>query len=182
MRILKPALLAPLVLLSVATLPAGKIPRPSPPLKFTTIDGRAMSLEQLRGKVVVAMFFNTNCPHCQEATKVLNPLYARMKSRGLEIVGLAINRSAAADLATFHQTYQVLFPLAVSSRFECTRFAGLSVMSRFFVPYMFFLDREGKIRAEHPGGDREFYAAQAKNIEAELEKLLAEPAKGKKPS
>ena len=55
-------------------------------------------------------------------------------------------------------------------------------MAKFYVPYMFFLDRQGNIRGDHPGEDREFYSAQAKNIEAELEKLLAEPAKGKKPS
>ena len=171
-----------LVLLIASALPAAEVPRPAPPLKFTTIDGRDLSLEQLRGKVVVAMFFNTDCPHCQETTKILNPLYAKMKARGLEIVGLAINRSAATSLATFQQTYQVQFPLTISSRFECTRFAGLSVMAKFYVPYMFFLDRQGNIRADHPGEDREFYSAQAKNIEAELEKLLAEPAKGKKPS
>jgi peroxiredoxin len=171
-----------LVLLIASALPAGEVPRPAPPLKFTTIDGRDLSLEQLRGKVVVAMFFNTDCSHCQETTKILNPLYAKMKARGLEIVGLAINRSAATSLATFQQTYQVQFPLTISSRFECTRFAGLSVMAKFYVPYMFFLDRQGNIRGDHPGEDKAFYSAQAKNIEAELEKLLAEPAKGKKPS
>lgn len=182
MRILKPTLVTLLMLLIVSALPAGEVPRPAPPLKFTTIDGRQMSLEELRGKVVVAMFFYTTCPHCQETTKILNPLYAKMKSRGLEIVGLAINRSAATDLATFQQTYQVQFPLTISSQFECTRFAGLSVMAKFYVPYMFFIDRQGNIRSGHPGRDKEFWAAQAKNIEAELEKLLAEPAKGKKPS
>ena len=171
-----------LVLLIASALPAGEVPRPAPPLQFTTIDGRDLSLDQLRGKVVAVMFFYTTCPHCQETTKILNPLYAKMKSRGLEIVGLAINRSAATDLATFQQTYQVQFPLSISSRFECTRFAGLSVMAKFYVPYMFLLDRQGNIRGDHPGTDKAFYGALAKNIEAELEKLLAESAKGKKSS
>ena len=182
MRISRSVVITPLLILIASTLPAGEIPRPGPPLKFTTLDGTQMSLEQLRGKVVALMFFNTQCPHCQETTKVLNPMYRELKSRGLEIVGLAVNRSAATDLATFYQTYQVQFPLVVSSRFECTRFAGLSVMARFYVPYIFFLDREGRIRAEHPGGDKTFWARQAQNIRAQLEKLLDEPVKGKKTS
>ena len=182
MQIPKLAVIALLVLAIASALPAGGIPRPAPPLKATTIDGRELSLEQLRGKVVIAMFFSTTCPHCQETAKILNPLYAKMKSRGLEIVGLAINPSAVTDLATFQQTYRVQFPLSISSRFECTRFAGVSVMSRFYVPYMFFIGRDGNIRSEHPGGDREFYASQEKNIGAQLEKLLAEPVKGNKPS
>ena len=49
-------------------------------------------------------------------------------------------------------------------------------MARFYVPYMFFIDRNGRIRHEHEGGDRQFYSNQAVNIQAELEALLNEPA------
>lgn len=171
MRVLKVLLIGLILSLSMT---AGEVPRPAPPLKFTTIDGQSMSLEDLKGKVVAVMFFQTTCPHCQKTTQILNPIYSRLRAKGLEVVGLAINKSAATDIEEFRRTYGANFPLTVSSRYETTRFAGLSVMSRFYVPYMFFIDRKGVIRFEHGGGDKEFYSNQAGNIQSELETLLAE--------
>ncbi len=167
-----------LTLFLCLSLSAGDVPREAPPLKFTTIDGKSMSMEDLKGKVVAVMFFQTTCPHCQQTTQILNPIYQRLKDKGLEIVGLAINESAVTDIEGFRQKFGARFPLVVSSRFECLRFAGLSVMTRnFYVPWMFFVDRNGQIRYEHQGGDKAFFSNQAQNIQSELETLLNEPAK-----
>jgi peroxiredoxin len=165
-----------LTLFLCISLSAADVPREAPPLKFTTIDGKSMSMEDLKGRVVAVMFFNTNCSHCQKTTQILNPIYQRLKPKGLEIIGLATNASAATDIESFRQRFGPRFPLTVSSSFECKRYAGLSVMANFYVPYMFFVDRNGQIRYEHPGGDP-FYKNQAENIQSELETLLAEPAK-----
>ena len=80
-------------LLAAVTLAAAEdLPRPAPALEAKTIDGRSISLSELKGKVVGVLFFLTDCPHCQQTTQsVLAPAYARMKSRGLEIIGMAIN-------------------------------------------------------------------------------------------
>jgi peroxiredoxin len=166
-----------LTLFLCLSLSAGDVPRQAPPLKFTTIDGQSMSMEDLKGKVVAVMFFQTTCPHCQNTTQILNPIYQRLKDKGLEIVGLAINESAVTDIEGFRQKFGARFPLVVSSRFECARFAGLSLMAKFFVPYMLFVDRNGQIRYEHQGGDKAFFNNQAQNIQSELETLLNEPAK-----
>ena len=173
MRALKVSLIA---LILCVSLTAGEVPRAAPSLKFTTVDGETMSLEDLKGKVVAVMFFSTTCPHCHKTTQILNPIYTRLRPRGLEIIGLAMNESAATDIEEFRRNFGANFPLTVSSRFECARFAGLSLMARFYVPYMFFIDRNGQIRHEHEGGDRQFYSNQAVNIQAELEALLNEPA------
>ena len=44
------------------------------------------------------------------------------------------------------------------------------------MPFMFFIDRNGKVRAEHHGKDRAFYHNQATNIRTILDSLLKEPA------
>ncbi len=179
MRLAK-AFLLPLFL-SLALF-AGEVPRPAKPLKATTLEGKTISLEQLKGKVVMVMFFNTDCPHCQKTTELLHPIYKEWKSRGLEILGLALNPSAAQNLGEFAQTYHAEFPLALTTRGECTRFAEIPLMERFYVPYIMFVDRNGMVRAEHPGQDRRFYADQENNIRAQLDALLKEPAKKSKPS
>lgn len=158
---------------------AGDVPRPAAPLTMKTFDGQQISLQDLKGKVVAVMFFSTTCPHCQDTTRILNPIYAQWKSRGLEILGLAMNPEAAAGLPEFKQKFNVQFPLGLATRSEMTRFAEISVMARFYVPYMMFVDRNGVIREEHPGGDKPFYANQEANLKASLDRLLSEPI-GKK--
>ena len=122
------------------------------------------------------MFFLTTCPHCQKTAQLLNPIYEKWKPRGLEILALAMDRSPATDLEAFATKYGVKFPLALSTRSTCTEFAQISVMSRFFVPYMFFVDRQGQVREEHPGQDREFYRNQSESITTLLDNLLKEPS------
>lgn len=150
-------------------------PRPSPELKFTTLEGQNRTLEQLKGKVVMVMFFSTDCPHCQRTTRVLKPIYDEFKPRGLEIVGIAINPAASGNLQGFATKYGAEFPLSLGTRGDLTTFAGISVMARFYVPYVFFLDRKGMIREEHGGSDRAFHRDEARNIRTAIEALLKEP-------
>ena len=163
-----------LCLILLVAVAAASEPRPSPELKFTTMDGRNRTLEQLKGKVVLVMFFSTDCPHCQRTTQLLKPLYHQFKPQGLEIVGIAINPAASGNLKSFATKYGATFPLALGTRGDCTGFAGISVMARFYVPYLFFVDRKGMIREEHGGGDRAFYRNEAQNIRTAIEALLKE--------
>ena len=167
--------LAVLLLTAVALVAAGDIPRPAPPLEAKTLDGRTISLSDLKGKVVGVYFFSSDCPHCQQTSQmVLAPIYSQMKARGLEILGMAVNPSAATNLRAFATQFNAEFPLALSSTAETNRFAGESVMRRFSVPYLFFVDRQGRIRGDHPGQDREFWTNQDVNVRAMFEALLNE--------
>jgi peroxiredoxin len=166
-----------LLLLGVLTLQAGKVPRPAAPLEAKTIDGRTITLNDLKGKVVAVMFFSTDCPHCQNTTQLLNPIYAEWKARGLEILGMAVNPNANTNLKAFAEQFGAKFPLALSSTSECNRFSEESVMRRFTVPYLLFVDRQGQVREEHPGADRDFWVGQQQNIPAVLDALLKERPK-----
>jgi len=164
-------------LLAAVTLAAAEdIPRPAPALEARTIDGRSISLSELKGKVVGVLFFLTDCPHCQQTTQsVLAPAYARMKSRGLEIIGMAINHPPVeANLKSFAKQFDVAFPLALSSTKEMYTFAGKSLLQRLGVPYLLLVDRQGRIRGDHPGRDREFWMNQSANVPAAFEALLNE--------
>ncbi len=166
-----------LLLLGALALQAGKVPRPAAALEVKTLDGKAISLSGLKGKVVAVFFFSTDCPHCQQTTQFLNPIYAEWKSRGLEILGLAVNPSANTNLKAFADQFGAKFPLALSTTSECNRFSEESVMRRFTVPYLLIVDRQGNVREEHPGADRDFWAGQQQNLPATLDALLKERPK-----
>lgn len=168
---------AALALVIALTLQAGDVPRPAKPLKLKTLEGKEITLDQLRGKVVAVMFFSTDCPHCQHTAQVLAPMYAEMKPRGLEILGLAVNPSASGNLKDFQQKFGAQFPLGLTTRADWSGFGEFSVMHNPYVPYMLIVDRNGVIREEHPGQDRRFWLDQENNLRQSFETLLKEPAK-----
>jgi peroxiredoxin len=168
---------AALAIASVLTLQAGEVPRPAKPLKMKSIEGQEISLSQLRGKVVAVMFFSTDCPHCQQTAQLLNPIYAEWKSRGLEILGLAVNPSAAGNLQEFRQKFGATFPLGLTTRSDWSSFGEFSVMHNPYVPYLLIVDRNGVIREEHPGQDRAYWLDQEKNLRQSFDSLLKETAK-----
>ena len=163
---------------------AAEVPRPAPQVSFKLPSGQALSLANFKGKVVLLKFFLTECPHCQRTTSHIVLIYREWKSRGLEVLGVAINPDARERLPEFAARFNVTYPLAMGDSGMVRTFGDLSVVKQFFVPYIFMIDRRGNIRYEHPGGDSSFYDAQKEegNLRAELDKLLKEPGPARKAS
>ncbi len=162
--------------LCALALRAGDVPRKAPDLKLRTTSGKTVSLAALKGKVVAVMWFSTDCPHCQQTSEMLGPIYEELAPKGLEILGLAVNPNSPANIDAFERKHRVKFPIGVSNRSEWMRFADLSVMARAYVPYVMIVGRKGVIRYEHPGRDRIFWSDQEANMRKEFSKLLAESA------
>lgn len=68
-----------------------RVGQPSPPFKFTALDGREVDLEKLRGKVVLLDFWATWCPPCIEEIPNVRAAYERYQKDGLEIVGISFD-------------------------------------------------------------------------------------------
>ena len=62
--------------------------------KVNDLDGKPLSLDQFKGKVVVIDIWGTWCKPCREAIPGLIQLYRRHHRLGLEIVGLAFEQDA----------------------------------------------------------------------------------------
>ena len=147
-------------------------PRPAQPFEAVSFDGRPVSLEALKGKAAVLMFFSTDCPHCQQTSLTIDPIYRELRGQGFEIVGLSLNPTDNSGLRTFASRFQASFPLVQSSRTEFSRVAGISVMTRIFYPYLLFLDRDGIIREEHQGSERAWFNNLDSNFRMAVGKLL----------
>ena len=161
--------------LSVAALALGLAvvgwadPRPVSPFAVTAFDGRQVSLDDLKGKPFVLMFLATDCPHCQEATQRIGPVYRQLQSGGLQIVGLSLNRIDNAGLRDYATRFGASYPLALSSREEFSRITKISVMRPIYYPYMLFVDSQGIIQEEHQGSEEAWFA----NIETNFLSAVA---------
>ena len=107
----------------------------------TTLDGRPVSLADLRGKVVWIDFWASWCPPCRAETPILRDLYARYRDRGLELVAISVQESTADDVRRYAEAYGLEYPIVADltgELFRAWRVYGL--------PTQLFIDRDGVIR------------------------------------
>jgi thiol-disulfide isomerase/thioredoxin len=91
------------------TLPLGS---KAPAFITRTIDGKMLSLADLRGKVVLVDFWATWCGPCQMATPMLERLQKKFGGRGLRIVGLSLDAADSRDqLIPFQKYFGVTYTL-----------------------------------------------------------------------
>ena len=94
------------------------------------------------------------------------------------MVESAINENP--DLPGFIQRFKPNFPVGTSDNARVHEFMQIPMFERSYVPFMVLIDRQGVIRFQHTGIEQAYFtddfAAQTKNIRAEVEKVLAEPA------
>lgn len=131
--------------------------------RLPTPSGGTESLEQWRGRVLVVNFWATWCAPCREEIPVFIQMQKRLGARGLQFVGIAIDRPE--PVSAFQREFGMNYPVLLGGveTMELMRSTG----NRMGVlPYTLIIDRAGWIAESKIGGLKE---AQ---LEAMLERLL----------
>lgn len=113
------ALAVVLLFATVWFMPAGL--RQAPPLVGQTLDGRTVTLEQLRGKPVLVTFWATTCPACIEEMPHLIELYQELHPKGLELIGVAMSYDPPEQVRAMAQQRQIPYPIILDSRAQIAR-------------------------------------------------------------
>jgi thiol-disulfide isomerase/thioredoxin len=155
---------------------------------FKDIDGHEVSLKdpRFKGKVVLVQIMGSWCPNCMDETRFLSGFYDQYKSKGVEVVALAYERStdfarSQASLRTFQQRFQVKYPMLITGvavgdpqRAEKTLPQLESIVN---FPTTIFVGRSGNIEKIHTGfsgpGTGEHYEQQKEEIYTLVNDLLA---------
>jgi cytochrome c biogenesis protein CcmG/thiol:disulfide interchange protein DsbE len=115
---------------------------PAPPLVVQELDGKTFDLASLRGKVVIVNFWATWCPPCRKEMPILNDFYRRYHERGLEMIGLSVDRlHDRSDVQNVMRSFS--YPAAMLDDAQADRFGTPSTL-----PVTFVIDRQGIVRAE----------------------------------
>lgn len=130
-----------------------------------------MPLSQFKGKVVAVAFMDTECPHCQNLTGILNAIAKEYAGKPVAIVGCFFNDAAPNTLPGFIQRFQPAFPVGYANRGPVTNYLSWSLLRPLYVPHMVFLDGRGIVRADYPG-ESDFMKDPATNVRKELNELL----------
>ncbi|MBK8182902.1 MAG: TlpA family protein disulfide reductase [Candidatus Competibacteraceae bacterium] len=113
-------------------MPAGL--RQAPPLAGQTLDGRTLSLEQLRGKPVLVTFWATTCSSCIEEMPHLVELYRDLNPKGLEIIGVAMAYDPPDQVRAMVKQREIPFPIVldtqerIAQEFDNVRLTPTSVL------------------------------------------------------
>ncbi|PYN07014.1 MAG: hypothetical protein DME06_17805, partial [Candidatus Rokuibacteriota bacterium] len=93
-------------------IPSPLVGRPAAPFVLRTFDGRDVSLERLRGRVVVLNFWASWCyPACYEEAPALERSWRAYRDREVSVVGVAIQDQPDAA-RKFIADFSLSFPNA----------------------------------------------------------------------
>lgn len=150
------AIVSALLASTVALQAAAPVPRASKEFTIMLPSGKQALLSSYRGKVVMAAFMFTTCPHCQALSKVITKLQGELGPRGFQALGVAFNdevntpsQAANAQVtANFASQFQVGFPVGYAPRESVLSYLGISDIESWVVPQVAIIDRKGVIRAQ----------------------------------
>jgi thiol-disulfide isomerase/thioredoxin len=150
------ALLTSLLASGLMLEAAAPVPRPSKEFTIMLPSGKQTLLSSYRGKVVMAAFMFTTCPHCQALSKVITKLQGELGPRGFQALGITFNDEVntpnaalnAQVAGAFVSQFQVGFPVGYASRPSVLSYLGVSDIESWVVPQIAIIDRKGVIRAQ----------------------------------
>lgn len=93
--------------LAIAVLQKPKAPE----VTFTTLDGKKISMNSLRGKTVLVNFWATDCPGCVKEIPALVETYKRYKDKNFEVIAVAMPYDPPAQVLNY--TKEKALPFAV---------------------------------------------------------------------
>ncbi len=155
--------------------------------KFPNADGNMVSLEDpaFKDKVVVVQIMGSWCPNCMDETRFLAPWYKKNRDRGVEIVGLAFERSdkledSAPKLRKMAQRYDVYYPILLAGLSDkdsaATSLPMLNHVMSF--PTTILLDKKHNVRNIHTGfsgpGTGKYYEEFVAEFNGLIDKLVME--------
>ena len=155
--------------------------------KFPNADGNMVSLQDpaFKDKVVVVQIMGSWCPNCMDETRFLAPWYKKNRDRGVEIVGLAFERSgkladSAPKLRKMAQRYDVYYPILLAGTSDkdsaATSLPMLNHIMSF--PTTIILDKKHKVRNIHTGfsgpGTGKYYDEFVADFKKLVDKLVKE--------
>lgn len=127
------------------TLALLKDPVDVTPFTVRDLDGKAISMADLKGKVVLVNFWATWCPPCRAEIPDLIALQAKYKDQ-LVVIGVSEDEIPPEEVKAFATGQKMNYPIVMSSPELSKIFKGVAAL-----PTTFVIDPEGRIQQRHTG-------------------------------
>ena len=119
-------------------------PDPAPDLEAKDVNGKELSLEAYKGKVVLLNFWATWCGPCRSEIPSLIQIQEKYKDR-LQIIGMDVDDDEE-QLRAFVKGQGMNYPVAVTSVPVRLAYGGIGAL-----PTLFVINQDGKVVQKHVG-------------------------------
>jgi thiol:disulfide interchange protein DsbD len=136
----------------------------APDLRLNLLDGSTLSLESLRGKVVLVDFWATWCVPCISEIPMFNQFHADYESQGFEMIAISLDEEGAVKVRPFLKRYPMRYTQVVGDQ----QVADAFKVGDSSLPVAFLIDKQGRIRSKHVG------VTPKEVFESEIKQLLGE--------
>jgi cytochrome c biogenesis protein CcmG, thiol:disulfide interchange protein DsbE len=126
---------------AAAALGLGSTGAPAPLFTVTTLDGEEVTLESLRGNVVLVNFWASWCPPCRIEMPGFERVYRQRRDDGFVIVGIATDRYAEDAIRAFVAEHDITYPIALATPQVVRDYGGVTRL-----PESYLLDRDGRVQ------------------------------------
>ena len=120
-------------------------PDPAPDIKAKDLNGKALTLEAYKGKVVLLNFWATWCGPCRAEIPSLIRIQEAYKDR-LQIIGMDVDDDDEERLRAFVKDQGINYPVAITSVPVRLAYGGIAAL-----PTLFVINQDSKVVQKHVG-------------------------------
>ena len=154
---------------------------------FKNLEGKTISLhdDAFKNKVIIVQLMGTWCPNCMDETKFLSGFYDTYKNKGVEVIGLAFERTtdftkAVSNVSRLKTRFNVNYELLISEKTGKDQASeALPMLNGIMAfPTTIYIDKKGAVRKIYTGfygpATGEKYTHYVQETTAFIETLLKE--------
>ena len=131
----------------------------------------SITLDSLRGKVVLINFWATWCGPCRLEIPDFNELYNKYNEQGLEVLAISISDSRE-PLLKFKNAYNIFYPILYGNQYEMSKIQ-MEYGGVYSIPMSFLIDKYGEVIRVYPGAIiKQFDPSMYTDLVMNIEKLL----------
>jgi thiol-disulfide isomerase/thioredoxin len=133
----------------------------APGFALASRGGDTVSLDKLRGRVVMLNFWASWCGPCRQEMPLLEQMHKRYSSLGFTLLGVNVDANSTDAEAWLAKT-PVTFPVLFGRESKVSKLYSVNAM-----PSTIFIDRKGNVRYMHRGykaGDEGEYLNQIRAL------------------
>ena len=122
-------------------------PRTVPDLSVKTISNKTIHFQQLKGQVILVIFWATNCPACVEEIPDLIRLYQQFHDQGLEIIAINMPYDIPSHVVAMQKQLNIPYDIVLDLKGEAVKAFGNIQLT----PTIMVIDKNGLIVEQKTG-------------------------------
>ena len=119
----------------------------APDVTFTGINGEQVTMQSLRGKVVMVNFWATSCTTCVKEMPEMVQTYNKFKDKGLDFIAVAMSYDPPNYVLNYAQTRSLPFRVALDTKGDVAK----SFDEVKLTPTTYVIDKNGHIIKRYVG-------------------------------